>query len=945
MGKVLDFFGGYEAPKDVGDDFDGRGPGISIRENTKTTQAEIPVLYGELRIGGNRVYYGFAGANNKDLWMVLTLSEGECEGIAQIEGVDQIFLDDKIYTDFGGLVSYWFHAGTSTQTYDTNLNAVLPEWEDAQRYLAYMVFKCEYDKNYFQRVPKFNVVLKGRKVYDFRDATTAYSNNLVLCLHDYITSDRYGPGLATAKIDYPSWISAANYCDLKGFELNMLISKNKNSGNIIDEIKAHGRLRMNWFNGKYSLRYADLNYEAVAMELTDDHLAQGRDGKLNVSLAEPTSFKRPHGLKIKWRDPDNAYVEDDLPVGDQVGDIKTYNLLGCTDRQQAGIMGTYVLERAILDRTLTASLRDDALRLEPWDIVKATWTDFGLTDQYLRVRGVELSPEGHVGVKFAYEALALYNDVFDLVVADVYECTLPDPTEVPPSVTDVILAEELYDYRLRTFTRLNVTYIGPSFAWFIGVNVYLSYDNVNWEFFGFVESGPASQGDFSIDPVEEGTTYYLILASVSLHGPEQSLAAGFKGARTILGYDTVPPSLYALFAVANANCVNLYADKLPSPDIEIYEFRLGGWSGGIFLASLRSPNLSLYGVKPGSHTFYCNTLSNNGFYGETPRSAAVVLLEPPSGWTVQNTETCDYTETGDDHKNTEADVYDSDDVLKCSHAGFITNTGTKVLHGATDTYSRGQAWLPFLDIPVLNFFQLYLKRTGSPTGSIRAYIYDDDSGPDSIVAVSDDVTVSGIGTSLEWVTFNFSTPPALIKDTKYYLVIKGGDFSGSSGNTIEWGFDSAGGWGTNRWYDTGAGWTEYADEDQNFKADIYTGRYTSPEYNRGASNTYLIYLLADLTVTGAGTTWADVIPSPDEWREIGITERTWQEIFELEEAPEVHVKVYWGDVSGSLSNSAEKQEILSVVATGQYFQYEITIRDPSDAIEVLVHDFSAKFCQ
>jgi hypothetical protein len=49
--------------------------------------------------------------------------------------------------------------------------------------------------------------------------------------------------------------------------------------------------------------------------------------------------------------------------------------------------------------------------------------------------------------------------------------------------------------------------------------------------------------------------------------------------------------------------------------------------------------MSLKGVKPGSHTFWANTLGNNGLYGETPRSATVTLKDPPDGWTVQAGET------------------------------------------------------------------------------------------------------------------------------------------------------------------------------------------------------------------------------------------------------------------------------------------------------------------
>lgn len=1082
--KLLDIFGLYEGAKDAGKDWDGgRGLGISIRDNTRTTQKEIPAAYGTIRIGGNWVYVGFSGSNNKDMWVVMSLAEGECNAIHQVDSVDQVFLGDKLYNEYGGKVSYWFHGGSSTQAVDSNLNAALGEWTDPLRYLCYIVFKCEYHKDYFQTTPEFTVTLQGKKVYDFRSETTAYSNNVVLCMHDFITSSRHGPGLATSKIHYPSWIAAANYCDEKGFTYNGIFAKNQPIGIILDDMRAHFRGRMNWFNGKYYLRYADLNYESVAMELTDDHLFQDNKGSLEVTLTEPSVFSLPDGIKVKWRDPDNAYVEDDLPIGDEVGIIKTINLLGCTNRETAGKLGVYHLERALLSRHLTTRLRGDAIRLEPWDIVKVNWDDLGLTNQYLRVMDISLNKEGHVDAGFVYESLELYDDIFNILDAQTYQCTLPDPADVPGSVTGVTLTEELYNYRLQTYTRLIVEATGPNHPNFGGVNVWKSFDDINYEFFSFVEGSPGGSVDFSLDPVEEGITYYLIMTSVSIFGPEQSLVNGYKASRKILGLEAAPACLAAIYAIANNNAINIYGQKLSDPDIEVYEFRLGGWTGGIFLASLRSPNLSLYGVKPGDHIFYANTLSTNGQYCETPKSASVSLPEPPTGYTVQATDYCYYnlaqnghfsaaitgwtgidctlasvsggqvgncleiTRTGgtfqdawvtlgkftsqvtidislyvksgtsgdegyqffiwnvddasyvgsaqsgtssgswiedtyqiqigagdvgdelrlylrkntatagtmlfdevmvtisDEYKNVEYVTYSNDDYLKCSHEGFITNTGDYALNIAGTNYSRAQAWRPFLRISALNSLQLYLKKTGSPSGNLKAYIYDDDSGPNTLIATSDNVDVSGFGTSLGWIAFNFSTPPTLNKDQKYYIVIKGSDITQDGSNYVSWGYDSAGNWGTNAWYDSGGGWTEIAGDDMNFKADRFTGRFTSREYDRGSSGTYLVYLLADIVVTGAGTTWGDVIPSPDTWADIGIEERTWAEIFSLEAAPEVHMKLYWGDTSGNLTNSAGKMEILSAIVTGRYFQWEITLRDPSDAVEVLVENFAAKFCQ
>jgi len=763
-----------------------------IKANTCSTQEDIKVVYGQRRVGGNTVFRGVSGDNNEILWIVDALGEGECEGIAQVDDVDQVFLNDKLYTEFGGNVEYWFHSGSATQTYDTNLHAAIPEWTDNMRYTTYIVWKLTYDRNYFQSVPSRQLVLKGRKLYDFRDVSTAYSNNPVLTKYDYQTNSRYGLSIAAAKFDTGaggSWRAAADYCDTKSWVFNMAIT-GQQAQDILDTILAHFRGELVWWDGKYYLRFADLNEESSCMTLSDKHIAQDEEtGKALISIGEPSAFDVPDGLSVLYVDPDKNYVTDTLQIGETTGFIQELKLLGAS-RQQAADLGVYFLERKQLGRTVTGTFRDDTVKLEPHDIVTLSTTALSISSQLMRVIEANIRENGLIDLTLLYEQTLLYDDDYNLDTEGTYQCSLPDPTDEPPSVGNVQKTEETYDYRLRTFTRLKITFDPPaSYAWLSHIEVYLSYDDSNWTYLYDVNT------DFNIDNVEEGKTYYIRLKVVSIWGTKQKDENDYKISHTVGGHTSAPASLGSLNAVVNANTINLYAQKVSDPDVELYEFRLGSaWSGGIFLAALRSPNLSLYGVKPGNHTFIANTLSNNALYGGTPRIAAAALKDPPDGWTVQATETCDYNGVGT-HDNTEHTTYDSDDYLKCSHTG-----------------------------------------------------------------------------------------------------------------------------------------------------GVLTGTYKSPIYDRGSSGRYMIYLLADIVVTGTGTTWDDVIPDPDTWNELNIATRSWVEIFELLAGPSVQIKLLYGETSPP-ANEVEKLEILSCIVTARYFQVKIIITDPSDAVNALVEHFTLKFCQ
>ena len=623
-----------EEPSLTGEDY-----GANLRQNTRSTEENIRIIYGTVKVGGNDVFIETTGSHNKSLWIAQCLGEGECDSLYQEAGVDQAFLDDDLYTLKGGNVTYWFHRGTSTQTADANLNAATGgKWTDCLKNTCYIVWRIRYDSDYFRSVPKRLVVVKGRKLYDYRTSTTAFSANPALVLYDYMTNSRYGLGFSDSKFDSASWLAAANYCDAKGWEYNGVITGNKNADDVINQILFHFRGTLVWYDGKFYLRYSDLNDESTVMNLTDSHIAQDQNGKAAISIKQNPRLQRPDSIRVAYTEPDKDYVTDHIMIGNDSGVVNNITLPGCTNREMASNLGVYELERSQLDRAISGTFRDDCLKLEPHDLVSFTSSALGISGQTMRVSDMQIQPDGLISLTLLYESLALYDDSYNLDAEDTYTCSLPDINEEPPSVGNVVLTEETYSYRLRTFTRLNVAFtISADYPWLKHIEVWISFNNADWEHLFNVTD------NFFIDPVQEGATYYIKFITVSIWDTKQSDESAYKASKLIAGDNAAPDSLAALSAIANQNSVLLYADKLSDDDIDTYEFRLGdSWSGAIFLASMNKPNLSLSGVKPGVHTFWVNTLSNNGIYGETPRSASVTLIDPPDGWTVADTETDDY---------------------------------------------------------------------------------------------------------------------------------------------------------------------------------------------------------------------------------------------------------------------------------------------------------------
>jgi hypothetical protein len=137
-----------------------------------------------------------------------------------------------------------------------------------------------------------------------------------------------------------------------------------------------------------------------------------------------------------------------------------------------------------------------------------------------------------------------------------------------------------------------------------------------------------------------------------------------------------------------------------------------------------------------------------------------------------------------------------------------------------------------------------------------------------------------------------------------------------------------------------------------------TGTYTSPVFDIGdaeSQNRHLIYLTGqddaetDIVITGTGTTWADKFPTPTTWAQGSVDTKTWAQIFELNDAPSVSMRMYYGTTDPP-TNYVDRMEILSAIIPGsaatknRYFRIRITITDPNINVYAYVEAFNLKLC-
>lgn len=645
-----------------------------VTSNLVTTQRTIPLVYGERLVGSNDVYIEMAGANFFDMWIVHCLGEGECSGIAQENGVDLIYVNDKLVSDYPpGDIEYTFHSGTSTQSADYYLEEASDgKFTDPMRNTAYIVFKIDYSDSKYHGIPKRTVVLKGIKVLDFRTASISWSQNPVLILYDYLTNTRYGLGWDPSLLDISTWTSSANYCDLEDlgtgktkYYIDYVVATQVKAQTVIDTILGHFRGSLSWFGGTLFLHYSDLRYEAPVFGITDDHIARNPSTRADsVTVSQPSRHGLPDGVLVKFINARNNWTLDDFPVGDSNGQVIPIEFPGFTNRALALDMGRYSLERQRLNRAYTIILRSDTIVLDVNDVVTLTSTELAFSDQLCRVRQSNIMPEGLLQVTLIIEDISLYDSYYQPDTSDIYDVDLMSPLSPPPSIDSASVVEQVYNYRGRSYVRLNVDFSPPSnYPWFSHVEVYVNHGS--WQVL------LSASDSFQVDPVQENTTYDFRLVSVSTFGVKQEFNDGYNLSHYVNGINSShPPSPLYLTATVNGNSVDLYSPPLDSPDIDAWEYRTGdSWSTAVLIASQKYPTISYTGFRPGNSTIWLDTWRDvsppHGLYGLVPKGANISIESPPPYHTILYETLINFTEGT--HSNTEAVEQGENWGLQCSH--------------------------------------------------------------------------------------------------------------------------------------------------------------------------------------------------------------------------------------------------------------------------------------
>ena len=188
----------------IGNDKVTQGRNVSVRQPV----APWRVIYGQCRAGGIFVEMITTASEYLHVFAVMACHE--------IESFTKLYLDDKTLTvgtspfttsandsnshpiyevttgdfyDSNSKIRWKFHTGTTSQLADANGVADITEWTSSHRLRnhSYMYGRMQFHEDIFANgMPGMSAEVKGAKVYDPRDSSTAWSNKPALCVRDFL---------------------------------------------------------------------------------------------------------------------------------------------------------------------------------------------------------------------------------------------------------------------------------------------------------------------------------------------------------------------------------------------------------------------------------------------------------------------------------------------------------------------------------------------------------------------------------------------------------------------------------------------------------------------------------------------------------------------------------------------------------------------------------------
>jgi hypothetical protein len=417
LGAGLSLVSRALAPKlNMGSQMGGRS--VTSREAAHSRK----IVYGRARIGGNIVYLESTGNDNKYLWLVVAVAGHE------IDAFESVWFNDKKILDGTTYQSGWASSGnSSTSPYvqisqykgdqtaaDSALVSASSKWTTNHKLLdtAYMVIKLTYDVDQFaQGLPNISTIIRGKKVLNPSDNSTAWSDNPALCAYDYLRDTKYGLGETAANILTASVTTAKGVCDetvslaaggtQKRYTINGVVDTANSIKSNIEQMLGSMIGRLVYSGGQFEIHAGA--YVAPAFTV-DESVAVGE-----ITVQTKTSRRNGYnGVKGVFLSEDDNYILADYPAqisssyatadGDPI--YLDMALPFTTNNIRAQRIAKLALFRSRQQEAITIPCNLSALRFKVGENINVTNARLGYSNKIFEVVGysMDFASDGQIVV-------------------------------------------------------------------------------------------------------------------------------------------------------------------------------------------------------------------------------------------------------------------------------------------------------------------------------------------------------------------------------------------------------------------------------------------------------------------------------------------------------------------------------------------------------------------
>lgn len=328
-------------------------PRQSLLVNSRDAAAPQEIVYGEVRKGGPITYLETIRGGSI-LYMIIPLAAHEIESVEEIYINDEVaVLSDDSYTNSRGRTGagwvtnrnwsddpdehemrIFYHLGDQTAITDTFANSSVASMDniflvnsanfnatgqpDSGTFvgngIAFLFVQFSYAASVYKNgLPTITAKIRGKKVFDPRTSTTAYSNNAALCIRDYLTSTY---GLSDPEVDDTVFQATANTSDEAvtlaaggtepRYTINGVVKADQSYGDVLQEMVTACAGTLFWGAGKWKLKVGE--YNAPTKVLTLDDLRSSINLQTRTNLRD--QFNRVQGV---FTDAEQRYIPADYP--------------------------------------------------------------------------------------------------------------------------------------------------------------------------------------------------------------------------------------------------------------------------------------------------------------------------------------------------------------------------------------------------------------------------------------------------------------------------------------------------------------------------------------------------------------------------------------------------------------------------------------------------------